>query len=127
MAGERSEEEVLRAEQDLYRAMVEKDFAALERLIAPDVAYVHSTAVSESRAEYLAGVAKGLYEYESVGSRDVRVRVHGDVAFIDGICDMRVGERGKPRNMIHLLFVLAWVRRDDGWKLVHRHAVRIPG
>lgn len=127
MAGERYADEVLRAEQDLYRAMAVQDIAALEGLMAPDVVYVHSTAVSESRSEYLAGVAEGRYDYESVASRGVRVRVYGDVAFIDGICDMRVGVRGMPRSLIHLLFVLAWVRRDDGWKLVHRHAVRIPG
>jgi len=118
--------EVLRAEQDLYRAMETHDLDALRRILAPDVVYVHSTAVAESREAYLAGVAGGLYDYESVASRDVRVRVCGDVAFIDGVCDMRVGQRGGPRNMIHLMFVLAWARNSDGWKLVHRHAVRIP-
>ena len=64
------------------------------------------------RDEYLAGVADGLYEYESVTSRDTRVRIHGDVAFIDGICDMRVGAKGGRAVLIHLLFVLAWVRSD---------------
>jgi len=118
--------EVLRAEQDLYRAMVADDRAALRRILAPDVVYVHSTAVAESRDEYLAGIADGLYEYESVVSRDTRVRIHGEVALIDGICDMRVGAKGSPAVLIHLLFLLAWARRDGQWQLVHRHAVRVP-
>jgi len=118
--------EVLRAEHDLYRAMVADDRAALAALIADDVVYVHSTAVSESREEYFAGLDKGLYEYEAVGSRDVRVRVYGDTALTDGVCDMRVGALGKPAVLIHLLFVLAWVRRDGAWRLVHRHATRMP-
>ena len=126
MADDAATKEVLRAEQDLYRAMVARDRTALREMLAPDVVYVHSTAVAESRDEYLAGVAAGLYEYESVSSRGVRVRIHGETAFVDGICDMRVGARGSPAGLIHLLFVLAFVRRDGAWRLVHRHAVRIP-
>src|SRR4051812_47231029 len=117
--------EVLRAEQDLYRAMVADDKKALATMLTTDLVYVHSTAVSETRDEYLAGVAKGLYEYESVTSRDVRMRMHGDVASLDGICDMWVGAGGKPPVLIVLMFVLAWVRRDGAWKLLHRHAVRV--
>jgi ketosteroid isomerase-like protein len=117
---------LLAAEQALYRAMVARDFAALERLLAPDLVYVHSTAVAESRDAYLAGVAGGLYEYASVSSREVRVRRYGDAALMDGICDMRVGAHGGPPVLIHLLFVLAWARDATGWRLVHRHAIRMP-
>jgi ketosteroid isomerase-like protein len=126
VAGDAATKEVLRAEQDLYRAMVAHDRTALQKMLAPDVVYVHSTAVAESRDEYLAGVAAGLYEYRSVTSRGVRVRVHGETAFVDGICDMRVGTKGGPATLIHLLFVLAWIRNGGQWQLLHRHAVRIP-
>ena len=114
------------AEQALYRAMVARDFAALERLLAPDVVYVHSTAVAEDRVAYLAGVADGLYEYASVTSHDAQVRIHGDGAFTHGICAMRVGAKGEPPVRIHLLFLLAWVRDGGAWRLVHRHATRVP-
>ena len=121
-----AQHDVLRAEQDLYRAMVADDRAALAALIADDVVYVHSTAVAENRDEYFAGLDKGLYEYEEVTSHDARVRLYGDTALIDGICDMRVGAHGGPAVLIHLLFLLVWVRRGDRWRLVHRHATRIP-
>ena len=117
--------EVLRAEQELYRAMVADDRAALEAVIDEDVVYVHSTAVAETREDYFAGLDKGLYQYKAVTSREVSVRVYGDTALTDGICDMRVGAHGKPAVLIHLLFVLVWVRRNGRWRLVHRHATRI--
>jgi ketosteroid isomerase-like protein len=117
--------EVLAAEQALYQAQIAKDFAALERILSPDLVYVHSTAVAESRAEYLAGAAKGLYEYESIVTRDARVRVHGSVALIDGICDMRVGKAGQRKDLIHLLFVLVWAYDGGVWRLTHRHAIRM--
>lgn len=118
--------EILRAERDLYRAQVARDRDSLRAMLAPDLCYVHSTAVAETREEYLDGIAQGLYEYESIASRETRVRVHGDAAFVDGICDMRVGAKGGPAALLHLLFVLAFVRRDGRWLLVHRHAIRMP-
>ena len=117
--------DVRRSERALYDAMVARDFAALERTLAPDLVYVHSTAVTESRAEYLAGVARGLYEYESIESHDVRLRGDESFALQDGICDMRVGAAGKPAEMIHLLFVLVWRKSPTGWQLLHRHATRM--
>ena len=119
-------QQILQAERALYQAMIAKDCTALERILAPDLVYVHSTAVAESKAEYLAGVAKGAYEYEGIATRDTRVRVYSTVTLIDGICDMRVGVAGQPKDLIHLLFVLVWVRDGAAWRLGHRHATRVP-
>jgi ketosteroid isomerase-like protein len=118
--------EIRRSERALYDAMVARDFAALDRLLAPDLVYVHSTAVAESKQAYLAGVEQGLYEYDRVESRDVRLRGAGSIVLEDGICDMRVGAKGKPAELIHLLFVLAWTKSPSGWQLLHRHATRMP-
>jgi ketosteroid isomerase-like protein len=115
---------VRRAERALYDAMIAQDFAALERLLDPDLAYVHSTAVSESKARYLGGVRRGDYDYARIEMPDARVRIYADVALIDGTCEMHVGRKGAPKDRLHLLVVLAWRRHGDGWRLVHRHATR---
>jgi len=125
-AGADAMREVADAERSLYRAMIAKDIPALERILSPNLVYGHSTAVAESKQEYLAGVAKGLYDYESIVTHDAQVRIHGSVALIDGICDMRVGAAGRPAELIHLLFVLVWVRVGVTWRLEHRHATRVP-
>jgi len=119
-------QQILEAERDLYRAMIAQDFAAMERILSPDLVYVHSTAVAETKQEYLQGVAKGLYEYEDITTRGTHVRVRGDIALVDGICDMKVGKGRQPKDLIHLLFVLVWVRDGAAWRLEHRHATRIP-
>ena len=120
-----TEQQILQAERDLYRAMIVQDFAALERILSPDLVYVHSTAVAETKQEYLQGVATGLDEYEDITTRGTRVRVLGDVALVDGICDMKVGKGKQPKDRIHLLFVLVWVRDGKAWRLEHRHATRM--
>ena len=117
--------EVLAAEHALYQAQISENFAVLERMLSPDLVYVHSTAVAESREEYLAGAAEGLYEYESIEMPDARVRVHGSVALLDGICTMRVGKTRQAKDLIRLLVVLVWAKEDGAWRLVHRHATRM--
>jgi ketosteroid isomerase-like protein len=121
-----AEAQIRAAERSLYAAMLDKDFPALERILSPDLIYVHSTAVAESKTDYLTGVAKGLYEYERIESRDVDVRIHGDVAVMSGIVDMAIGLTIQPKASISLLFVLVWLKRADFWQLTYRQATRRP-
>ncbi len=114
------------AERALYRAMIAKDYAALDKILAPGLVYVHSTAVAESKPEYLAGVKKGLYEYASIESREAAIAVHGDCAVMHGIVDMSVSAAGRPKETTHLLFVLVWVKEAGAWLLDYRQATRIP-
>ena len=125
-AADRAAGEVAAAEQALYRAMIAKDYAALRGILHPDLAYLHSTAVVETREAYLDGVARGLYDYGSIASRGVRIRVDGDTAVMNGVVDMTVAAAGLPKDLIHLLFALVWVRHDGRWCLYYRQATRMP-
>jgi ketosteroid isomerase-like protein len=119
------EDEIEAAELALYRAMIAQDFAALRELLADDLVYIHSTAVSESKDEYLAGVAAGLYDYGSIETRHARSWTHGDAVIRTGLVNMVVGERGKPKDDTNLLFTLVWRREVGRWRLVLRQATRV--
>ena len=106
--------------------MVEKDFAAIEKLLAKDHLYVHSTAVAESKGRYLKELRRNLYDYKSVKSRRVKLHLNGNVALMTGICDMSVSTAGSPVELIHLQFALVWVKQAGTWKLLLRQATRIP-
>jgi ketosteroid isomerase-like protein len=121
-----AQREVLAAERRLYDAMSAKDFTALEQVLHPDLSYVHSTAVVETRTGYLTGVAAGLYEYGPIASRDARVRVDGDTAVSYGIVAMNVGAAGQPKDLLHLIYTLVWARQDGRWRLLVRQATRLP-
>jgi ketosteroid isomerase-like protein len=127
MAVTAGENEIRAAESALYRAMIAKDIAALDEILTDDIFYIHSPGFAEDKGAYLAGVKKGLYDYEAVTSRNVTIKLMGDAAVMHGIADMRVGETGKPMKLLHLLFTLAWVHTDGAWRLSVRQATRIPG
>jgi ketosteroid isomerase-like protein len=119
------EDEIEAAERALYRAMITQDFDALKGLLADDLVYIHSTAVSESKEAYLAGVAAGLYDYGAIETRHARNWMHGDAVIRTGLVNMLVGERGKPKDDTNLLFTLVWRRETGGWRLVLRQATRV--
>ena len=118
--------EIRAAEAALYRAMIAKDIAALDTILADEVHYIHSPGFAENKAEYLAGVKKGRYDYAAITSRNVTVKLLGDAALMHGLVEMKVSETGKPRELLHLLFTLVWVR-DRAWRLILRQATRVPG
>lgn len=119
-------QQVAASERALYRAQIAGNVGPLNPMLAADLVYIHSTGVAESREEYLAGVADGLYEYGAIESRDTRVQVFDGVAVMNGVVDMTVGAHGSAKQLIHLLFCLIWIWRDDTWRLAFRQATRMP-
>ena len=119
-------DEIGAAERELYRAMIAQDFGALAAILADDAVYIHSTAVAEDKAGYLAGVRDGLYDYVSIDSSDVTLRQCDDVAVQTGTVVMVVGARNAAKAPIRLLFTLVWKREPPGWRLWQRHATRMP-
>ena len=119
--------DLLDGERALYRAQVAGDAAAIAPMLDADLVYIHSTGVAESKVQYLAGVEERLYEYGMIASRGTRLHIFDQVGIIDGIVDMTVSAHGAPKELIHLLFCLIWVRRDGAWRLAFRQATRMPG
>jgi len=116
---------IVEAELSLYRAMIAQDFDALRGLLADDLVYIHSTAVSESKQAYLDGVAAGLYDYGSIRTVEARNWRDGSTVVRTGLTNMVVGERGKPKDDTNLLCTTVWRREPAGWRLVLRQATRV--
>jgi len=119
--------DVEQAETRLYAAMMHDDYEALDALLAPDVTYVHSNGVAEDKETYLRGVRGGLYEYERIEIQQGHTRLFGTVAIMTGQIHMWVGNRGQSKPLVRLLSTLVWTREfGEGWRLLRRHATRLP-
>ena len=119
--------EIRAAERALYDAMIAKDIDALRELLSEDLAYVHSTSVVETKAEYLAAVDRSLYAYEKIESRNPTIVHRGVTAVMHGIVDMWVATDGGPVETLHLQFVLVWMQEGGRWRLMLRQTTRMPG
>ena len=118
---------VLAAEEQRYRAMVEADLAALDRLCADELSYAHSSGVRDTKQQYLGKVRSGYYRYLDVEHPVERVEVVGDTAIVVGRMTADLIVDGMPKSIDNLALAV-WVRSaDGGWRLLAYAPTRLPG
>jgi ketosteroid isomerase-like protein len=119
-------EELQRAEHNRVEALVSSDVPRLEKLLANDLTYTHSTGIKESKAEFLHRIQSGELKYDSMQhENEVSVRLYGDTGVLTGTSRVKVSARGQVLNL-HIRFTEVWVERDRGpWQLVAWQATKI--
>jgi ketosteroid isomerase-like protein len=117
-------DEALKAEDARYAAQTKSDFDALERLYGDDLVYVHSSAVTDSKASYIDRQRSGLH-YRVMRPSDVKVRVFGCLAIITGRGDYEVTQNGQDSTP-HLLFTSIWAKRGPNVQFVSWESTPIP-
>jgi ketosteroid isomerase-like protein len=113
---------VLTAEQAFVDAMIKRDKVALEKLLADDLVYVHSSSRVENKPEVIQAVTSGSSLYESIVFRETNLRQYGDVVITTHKADIKTKQTG----MSNLFVTHVWVKQKGGWQFASRHAARLP-
>ena len=114
------EEEVTAAINAWRQAMLTHDVARMSQLLHPDVTYCHSSGITQDKATVLAKVGGSDYfEYT-----DTTIRIHGNVALVKNVTDMRSAAAKDTPNRLNVLYV--WVKGPDGWQMIARHPIKLP-
>ena len=123
----KAEQQVLQAEKDRFAAMVKGDRAALEKLLADDLTYTHSTALLESKEQFIKSVTSGSIDYVSIvpSAPDAKVRVNGTSAIVTGIAAVNVIDNGKDRK-IRIRYTTVYANRGGAWLLEAWQSTVIP-
>jgi ketosteroid isomerase-like protein len=124
-AGTITEAEALQAEQARYDAQMNNDFAAMERLYADDLVYIHSSTVIDTKASFIESMRSGAVKYRKMTRGDVKVRTFGSVAIITGSGSFEVTARGQDLRL-DLLFHAVWAKRNGAAQFVSWQATRLP-
>jgi ketosteroid isomerase-like protein len=112
-------------EQALYAALTASDADALGDIFSDDVTYIHSPGIAETKAENLTGQRSGLYKHGPITTVERRTRVFGDVAVTCDVIDMVDTAHGAPYTF-RLRETLVWIKEAGTWRLLVRHATRLP-
>ena len=123
----KAEQQVLQAEKDRFAAMVKGDKAALERLLADDLTYTHSSALFESKGEFIKSVTGGTIDYVSIvpSETDWKVRVNGNTAIVNGVAAVNVVDTGKDLK-IKIRYTSIHANRGGQWQMQAWQATRFP-
>jgi hypothetical protein len=122
-----AEQQVIQAENDRFAAMVKADRAALEKLLADDLTYTHTTALFENKAQFIASVTSGKIDYVSIvpSEPDWKVRISGNTAIVNGVAAINVIDTGKDIK-IKVRFSTVHTNRGGTWQLQSWQATRFP-
>jgi ketosteroid isomerase-like protein len=116
---------VLAADEDRYRAMLDADLDALDRLCADELSYAHSNGARDTTPEYFAKVRTGYYDYHRIDHPVERVEVVGDTAIVVGRMTADL-HSGGVRKTIDNLALAVWVRSGGSWRLLAYAPTRLP-
>ena len=108
-----------------FQAMVDADIENLEKFLADDLTYSHTTGWIETKSEFLSTVESGRIDYVTVTPMDVEVRVYGEIAVMTGLSNMQ-GAVGDRSVSFTIRFLDVSRRVDNAWQLVAWQSVRVP-
>jgi len=114
------EREITAAINTFRQAMLSGDRALMNKLLHPDLTYCHSTGNTQDKATVLEQVRGSAYfEYA-----ETTIRIHGNVALVKNVTDMRNAAAKDTPNRLNVLYV--WVKGSEGWQMIARHPIRLP-
>jgi ketosteroid isomerase-like protein len=125
MPNQQDEQEVLQCEQRRFAAMVQGDVATVDALLADDLTYAHSSGTLDSKAQFLHKLATGHYQFTSITSDEVCVRVYGAVGVLTGTGQMHLKRQGQPASM-RFRFTSIYHKAQDRWQMVSIQHTRLP-
>ena len=107
--------------EKLRTAMLARDGAALEGLMAPDLTYGHSDRRVQNKAEVIDAIATGKSRFDTIALSDQIIHVVGDLAIVRHRFVADTVSNGMPGHPdIRILQI--WQKRSAGWTMLVRQA-----
>ena len=112
---------ILDLESQRLTAMVDNDVDTLERILADDLSYVHTSAAIDTKESFVSGIGSGRLNYESITPTPKTVRTYAGSAIVRGGAHVHVNG-----NHFSLEYTVVYVNNDGEWQMTSWHATRLP-
>jgi ketosteroid isomerase-like protein len=122
MAG--SGQEIIELDRRRMAAMAEKDVTALNRILADDLIYTHSSARLDTKASLIGAMESGATVYTSIEPSDVVAQDLGEAVVLTGVAAISVNSGGKP-NSFRVRFTDVYAKKAGQWQMVTWQSTRL--
>ena len=119
------EQAVRDAEAARARAIIARDWVALEALLDKELLYIHAPGLVHDRAQWLDYLRSGP-TFQAIDLDLQRLRIEGHVALAYGTLGLRFRRGDAPAIEARSFVTQTWVKRPDGWKLAVFQSTRLP-
>ena len=103
------------AYNNMYRAMIAKDTAALGRMLSDDFVLVHMTGMRQAKHDYLQAIANGTLNYYSCDDTRLEISINSESARIIGCSRVTAAVFGGGRHTWSLRLDIALKRQGGRW------------
>lgn len=105
-------------------AVLRKDFAAVEHMLAPHLVYAHATGIVDTRKTYLDKLRSGRQLYKTMDQRNVTAQTHGDTAITHSWMHVTgTNQSGAFDDKVMMLHV--WIRQNGRWLLAAHQTTKV--
>ena len=115
----------LAADRTRFAVALKADVAGLNRVLADELTYCHSSGRCEGKAPYVASLASGKTRYTRFESTEQKARLYGEIVLINGRGNVTVIADGKE-NSYELIYTDAFVKRDGRYQMIAWQSTRVP-
>jgi ketosteroid isomerase-like protein len=118
------EQTLLRLEDDWTRALVRRDSAAFDRLLAPRFVYTENDQVM-TKAQLVAAVVRGADTVETAGNEGMKAYVYENVAVVTGWLVVKGRGKGGAFNRRYR-YTDTWTYDGVRWRVIAAHDYLAP-
>lgn len=119
------EQTILDLEQQLSKASAHNNIATIEGIVGDDYIGIEAIGRIETKAEWLDGIKTEALIVEAEEPSQLKVRLYGNVAVVNGHLSIRDKRDGKVGHH-ELAFTDVWVKRNGRWQMVNYQGTMMP-
>lgn len=124
-AQSKDEQAIIQLDKQRFDAQINKDTITLNLLFSNDLIYTHSSALTESKQEFVRKIGNGQWDYREVNIEKVQARIyHKNTAVINGTAKINLWQTDKMIT-IYLAYTDIWVKKKGKWQMVSWQSTRI--
>jgi ketosteroid isomerase-like protein len=117
------EKAILQMERDWTEAGIKKDVAAFDRIVADDWVSLDFEGNLLNKAAAMADLKSGATSNTTVDLGEMKVRVYGDTAIVNGSDTEKSTYKGKDSSG-HYVWMDVFVKRNGRWQAVSSASVK---
>jgi uncharacterized protein (TIGR02246 family) len=117
--------DIQKLERERFMAYVQSDVAALNRIFADDMVYIHSNGLPDTKAAVVQSFASGDLKISRFEAEDINVRQIGDVMVALSFLHVDLVNKGTAAKF-DLRCTAIYVNDGGQWRLAHVQNTRVP-
>jgi ketosteroid isomerase-like protein len=118
------EQTLMQLERDWSQASLNKDIAALNRIMADDWVNIDFQGRTLTKTQTIANLKSGLPATQAAGLGEMKVRVFGDSAIVTGSDTGKSTSKGKE-VVEKYLWTDVFIRRNGRWQAVASQSTKV--